>query len=107
MEQASDGVDRLKARLGAEAAAANIELCFDAAPDLPAGPSMPPTWLDEVLRLPPELISRPDDNRGRSPAKIKHIVSAHGASLHVESRPERDATVSFQLPAAKRRPAGR
>lgn len=107
MEQASDGVDRLKAYLGAEATAANIELWFDVVPDFSAGPSIPPAWLDEVLRLAPELISRPADNRGWSLAKIKHIVSAHGASLHVESRPERDTTVSFQLPAARRRPAGR
>jgi hypothetical protein len=58
MKQVTYAVDRLKAYLGAEAAAANIEVCFDATPDLPAGPSIPPT-------------------------------------------------VSFQLPAAKRRPAGR
>jgi signal transduction histidine kinase len=69
------------------------------------GPGIPPTRLDEILRLPPEFISRLADSRGWSLAQIKHILAAHGASISVVSRPEQGTTVSFQLPAAERRAA--
>ena len=65
-----------------------------------SGPSIPPTQLDEILRLPPEFISRLADGRGWSLAQIKRIVEAHGTRFSVESRPERGTTVSFELPAA-------
>ena len=61
-------------------------------------PSLPPTQRDEILRLPPEFISRLADTRGWSLAQVKRIVEAHGTHFSIESQPERGTTVWFELP---------
>jgi signal transduction histidine kinase len=62
------------------------------------GPSLPPTQRDEIMRLPPEFISRLADSRGWSLAQVKRIVEAHGTQFAIESQPERGTTVWFELP---------
>jgi signal transduction histidine kinase len=65
------------------------------------GPGIPPEQLDEILRLPPEFISRLADARGWSLAQARHIVAAHGTAFSVVSRPDEGTTVTFQLPVAE------
>ena len=53
---------------------------------------------EEILRLPPEFISRLADSRGWSLAQVKRIMDAHGARFTIESQPEQGTTIWFELP---------
>lgn len=80
--------------LTVSAAEGNVTFCVQ-----DTAPGLSPAQVDEILRLPPEFISRLVDSRGWSLAQVKRIVDAHGARFTIESQPARGTAVWFELPA--------